>query len=473
MPVARYWRLVALESYAGVGVTLSACHLFSEAARVDADATLTATIAPSAGTLTSLQDTDTTTTCGFSESTVRSPGFALVWDLDASASVVTVRLGSTSRSAFLRAATLQYFDGAAWQTQAVFDSFLFPGADTLAPSPVGTDTYYQFVPLLLHFDGADGSSAVVDSSASPHTLVSNGVTLSTAQRKFGGTSGLFNGGATVSGTASGDYGLPGDFTVEAWVWMAEVRSYQTLLNIGSYVSGAMFRINGGSLEVLIAGSGATWPVTLTAGQWYHVAWTRASGVVRAWLDGTPLGDPLVRANSIPPLDILIGTSAHNAGEYLNGYLDEFRITRDVARYAEAFTPPAAAFPNSGTTLTRPLLRTVSASSTEQFFSESLPFAGARGASQAKLLRDMQYGGRGQIVATVKEDHDPLDLPVRRRVRLFRDRDGVMIRETWSDAVTGAYAFTEIDENERYSVVAYDHLENYRAVIADRIQPTVP
>lgn len=169
-------------------------------------------------------------------------------------------------------------------------------------------------------------------------------------------------------------------------------------------------------------------------------------------------------------------SASSRSSFISGldlqYSTDGLSWTQLARLAAFPWPGANAKTVAGVFDPTPLL-THTASSAEQFFSESLPFAGARDTSRPRLLRDMQYAGRGQIVATVKEDHDPLDLPVRRRVRLFRDRDGVMIRETWSDATTGAYAFTEIDENERYSVVAYDHLENYRAVIADRIQPTVP
>lgn len=56
-----------------------------------------------------------------------------------------------------------------------------------------------------------------------------------------------------------------------------------------------------------------------------------------------------------------------------------------------------------------------------------------------------------------------------RLRLFRDRDGVIVAETWSDA-SGNYAFAGIDPAERYSVVAYDHTHNYRAVIADNLLP---
>lgn len=82
------------------------------------------------------------------------------------------------------------------------------------------------------------------------------------------------------------------------------------------------------------------------------------------------------------------------------------------------------------------------------------------------------GGQGSIPGTVKRDADPTDLPLRRRVRLIREIDGRVIRETWSDAATGEYLFTGVSEHEKYTVISYDHEHNYRAVAADNITPEV-
>lgn len=85
-------------------------------------------------------------------------------------------------------------------------------------------------------------------------------------------------------------------------------------------------------------------------------------------------------------------------------------------------------------------------------------------------RDLEFGGVGVIAGTVKRDADPSDLPLKRRVRLHREQDGLLIREVWSDATTGVYSFDWINETWRYTVITYDYEHNYRAVIADNILP---
>ena len=82
-----------------------------------------------------------------------------------------------------------------------------------------------------------------------------------------------------------------------------------------------------------------------------------------------------------------------------------------------------------------------------------------------------YSTFGRIVGTVKEKASPVNAPLRRKVRLFHEFSGRFIRETWSNDA-GDYEFAGIDPTRRYTVVSYDYLQNYRAVIADNILPEV-
>ena len=57
------------------------------------------------------------------------------------------------------------------------------------------------------------------------------------------------------------------------------------------------------------------------------------------------------------------------------------------------------------------------------------------------------------------DGNPL-APVRRRVWLFRFRDGFKLAEAWSDATTGEVTFRGLPMDEMYVAAAWDHTGNY-------------
>ena len=84
-------------------------------------------------------------------------------------------------------------------------------------------------------------------------------------------------------------------------------------------------------------------------------------------------------------------------------------------------------------------------------------------------RSHYYAGDHHITGTVKEKDLPEDRAVSRRVLLFDERTYAVVRETWSDAVTGVYRFDRISAVPRYVVIAYDHKHNFRAVIADNLR----
>lgn len=81
----------------------------------------------------------------------------------------------------------------------------------------------------------------------------------------------------------------------------------------------------------------------------------------------------------------------------------------------------------------------------------------------------QISGNGRIYGTVKIKGIP-NLPVSRRVRLFREIDGLCLAETWSNAATGEYEFLGFDPAYRYTVLTYDYQQNFRAVVADNLTP---
>lgn len=91
-------------------------------------------------------------------------------------------------------------------------------------------------------------------------------------------------------------------------------------------------------------------------------------------------------------------------------------------------------------------------------------------SARPLLSAAVGQGQGHIADTVakQEEGDLAALPVARRVVLLLEPTLQYVAETTSDAFTGAYRFDGLSMSARFTVVAYDHLHNWRAVIADNL-----
>lgn len=78
-------------------------------------------------------------------------------------------------------------------------------------------------------------------------------------------------------------------------------------------------------------------------------------------------------------------------------------------------------------------------------------------------------GPGTITGTAKNTGLPANTPVFRRVRLHEQSSGRIVRETWSDATTGAYSFTGL-RLTAYYVVGFDHTGQYSGVIETDVIP---
>ena len=93
------------------------------------------------------------------------------------------------------------------------------------------DAHFDNVSLLLHCNGSDGSTAFTDSSSNAHSITASGdAQIDTAQSKFGGASGLFDGaGDWLTCPSHSSLNLQtGDFTLECWIRPSALSSYHTI-----------------------------------------------------------------------------------------------------------------------------------------------------------------------------------------------------------------------------------------------------
>ena len=212
----------------------------------------------------------------------------------------------------------------------------------------GGDPHWANVVSLLHFDGEDGSTTFTDEKGKVWTPI-GATQLDTAQVKFGSASASFS-GSYLDASASADFAfLTGDFTVEMFY-----RSTQfgggggpTLMDtrFGSYGAEVVI-YNPNMTNDLIFHSGGTRAVAtgLSNAVWIHIALSRMSGVTRFFVDGVQHGLDFPDARSYDGQVVRLGANYTGASS-LTGHIDEFRITKGVARYTSNFTPPTAPFPN--------------------------------------------------------------------------------------------------------------------------------
>ena len=230
------------------------------------------------------------------------------------------------------------------------------------------DAHFPKVEALLPFDGTNGATSTTDLSDRGHTVTFGGdAEISTAQSKFGGSS--------LSLDGNGDYvDLPRatnqlvseDFTIEFWFRINSGAGSETVGLFGSYYTGD------GSGEGMLMQSTATYNqvffqwhygdsdwaylnqtqgtrTALSNNTWYHVAVTRSGNTWRLFLNGTQ-EDSVTQSGALSDSGSTTRLGNYgpsgSASHGLNGYIEDFRITRGVARYTSNFTAPTSAHPTS-------------------------------------------------------------------------------------------------------------------------------
>lgn len=280
------------------------------------------------------------------------------------------------------------------------------------------DVYYPNVALLLHCDGADGSTMFTDSAITPKTLTVVGqVHIETDQAKFGTASGQFDGTDALTTPAHTSLNCgTGDFTLEAWLRPtadgadADFMAHRNTANSTDFW---YFRRTAAKhIRFLNKYANAVvWDITTSGdtvdnNEWTHVAAVRSGTSIVIYIDGIARGSGTSSAAlAYPNYPLIIGCGDNNYAGGLIGYLDEARITKGVARYTANFTPPTAAFLNYA----------------------------------------------GQISGVIIDDASD---PVARVVRAYRRDTGALVGNTTSSAADGRYSmdFLTLDP---CSVIALD------------------
>jgi hypothetical protein len=216
----------------------------------------------------------------------------------------------------------------------------------------------SYTKSLLHFNGADGGTVFTDESAKVWTAKGN-AQLDTAQRKLGVASGLFDGSGDYITTADhadwwlDDGSASNKWTIDFWVRFAAdpnatamgiVEQYQSSSEFwGLYYASSLddlyFQIRTGGANIVTAYSNKAGGMAVGTGIWYHMAVVRNGTAGYAfYLNGSAWGTAL-DDSPMPNFTGTVNIGQFATGNNLNGWLDEFRVSKGVARWTTSFTPP--------------------------------------------------------------------------------------------------------------------------------------
>ena len=212
----------------------------------------------------------------------------------------------------------------------------------------------SYTKLLLHFD-----NNFSDSSSSGHSISPTGAVISASQYRYGVTSGYFDGSGDylyLSDSNDWDWDT-GDFTIDTWVRFVSFPNTAWFYwqgipgNSGDYqymqYDTGTSRLNWGYVSGNVTKAAYSIPWTLSYNTWYHIAFVRNGSSGTFYINGVSQTTTVDTAftGSLSGLTGNIWIGKHGYGDglagggHLNGYLEEFRFSKGIARWTTNFTPP--------------------------------------------------------------------------------------------------------------------------------------
>ena len=206
----------------------------------------------------------------------------------------------------------------------------------------------SYTTSLLHFNGTNNSTTFTDESGRTWGIVN--AIISNAQNKFGGTSASFAGNGYIIADSTSAYALGTiDFTLDLWFYLNSTAGTISIIDFrpgGTNGLYPLIYISSNTIRFYVnSADRITGSTSLQTGRWYHLALTRSGTSTKLFINGTKEGSTYTDSN-----DYIVGTGNRpivcadcNGGSNLNGYIDEFRLSKGIARWTSDFTPPTSEY----------------------------------------------------------------------------------------------------------------------------------
>jgi hypothetical protein len=192
------------------------------------------------------------------------------------------------------------------------------------------------------------NAGIYDAAAQNDMITVGDAQVSTTQYKWPPTSMKFDGTGdylTIPTNPSIVLGTA-DFTIEGWVYFNTVAGAQTIFDqrpSGGNGAYPVIYMNGATMVWYVNTAGQITSGALSTGVWYYFAVTRSSSVTKMFINGSQVGSNYSDTTNYLATRTIIGISSYDFLLGINGYLEDFRITKGVGRTI-APPPPTAPFP---------------------------------------------------------------------------------------------------------------------------------
>ena len=174
-------------------------------------------------------------------------------------------------------------------------------------------------------------------------------TTDTTVKKFGASSLELNGSTDYLGVSgNNDFGFgTGDYTIEGWFYLTDVSVINNLFDFragsATDVAPVLYVTASGELKYYSYNAIRIDGPTIVANTWYHIAVSRGAGTTRLYVDGASQGTPWVDSTDYDIAKPLVIGATWDAADFTNGYIDEFRVTKGLARYTANFVSSTSEF----------------------------------------------------------------------------------------------------------------------------------
>lgn len=264
-----------------------------------------------------------------------------------SAGAVTQNLGSTGAGSIGKqtSGTPYYYNGYVSNVRIVKGTAVYTSAFTPPTAPL---TSISGTSLLLGFTNA----GVIDNAMQNNIITVGTTAISTFAYKYSTGAITFSGtGAWLTAPDITALQLgTGDFTIEGWVGINATGTAYGIVSKGAAATGWSVNITSGNvLQFSYTAANLTGATSLAAGAWYYFSVVRSgsgTGNLKIYLNGTADATSAgAVTDNFNQTSILYVGASRTGTTPLNGYIDELRITKGVARYTANFTSPQQAFPS--------------------------------------------------------------------------------------------------------------------------------